>query len=260
MIRPFCLILIFAAAAVAQPAKLIWADEFNTPGAPDPARWAYQTGGGGWGNQELQFYTEARAENARIEDGRLIITARRELWQGRDYTSARLVTKGRRHFRYGWFEIRAKLPCGRGTWPAIWMLGEGWPEKPWPGVGEIDIMEHVGHDAGRVHAALHTTAYNGARNTHKSGIVSAPGACEQFNVYALHWTPEFLEFYFNNQAFFRYANDRSGEDAWPFDRPFYLLLNVAVGGGWGGRQGVDEAAFPQRMEVDYVRIYDRKPE
>ena len=248
------------AMAAQEPARIVWADEFNEPGLPDPAKWAYQTGGGGWGNRELQFYTAGRRENARVEDGRLIIEARREPWQGREYTSARLATKGRKHFLYGWFEIRAKLPCGRGSWPAIWMLGEQWPEAPWPAVGEIDIMEHVGFDPGRIHAAIHTSAYNHAQNTQKSASTELPRACEDFHVYALHWTPDRIAVYADGKPYFTFENERKTSAEWPFAKPQYLLLNVAVGGAWGGRKGVDDAAFPQRMEVDYVRVWDRKPE
>lgn len=252
--------LLCAAAFAQEGPKLVWSDEFDTPGLPDPSKWAYQSGGGGWGNNELQFYTEARPENARVEGGRLIIMARREDWHGRAYTSARLVTKGRQHFRYGWFEIRAKLPCARGAWSAFWMLGEQWPESPWPAVGEIDILEHVGYDPHRIHAAVHNAAYNGMRNTHKTVAAAAPSACEAFNTYALLWTPQFLEFYANGEPYFIYYNQQTGHDSWPYDKPFFLLLNLAVGGSWGGREGVDDSAFPLRFEVDYVRVYDRKPE
>ncbi|MBE7540977.1 MAG: glycoside hydrolase family 16 protein [Bryobacteraceae bacterium] len=255
------LVLLAAVTAAAQgPARLVWSDEFDRPGLPDPAKWAYQTGGHGWGNQEKQYYTEARAENARVENGHLLITARREAFEGREYTSARLVTAGRQTWRYGYFEIRAKLPCGRGTWPAIWMLGTDTSLGKWPAIGEIDIMEHVGHDPERVHATIHCTAYNHTKGTQKGGFLRAPGVCADFHVYAVNWTPEFLEFYLDGRPYFRFANEGKTRAEWPFDQPFYLLLNVAVGGTWGGQKGVDDEAFPQTFAIDYVRVYDRKPE
>jgi beta-glucanase (GH16 family) len=162
-----------AAATGGSPWRLLWSDEFDKPGLPDAAKWAYQTGGDGWGNRELQVYTEGRPENARVENGHLIITAQHEMWAGRDYTSARLVTAGRQSWTYGYFEIRAKLPCGRGTWPAIWMLGEGWQKGNWPAIGEIDIMEHVGHDTARS-TARSTTTSSATRRARRSGSPTPP--------------------------------------------------------------------------------------
>lgn len=260
MFRLICLALLAGPVLAQVPARLLWSDEFDKPGLPDPAKWAYQTGGDGWGNRELQVYTEGRPENARVENGHLIITAQHEMWAGRDYTSARLVTAGRQSWTYGYFEVRAKLPCGRGTWPAIWMLGEGWHKGNWPAIGEIDIMEHVGHDRGRVHAAIHCTAFNHMKGTQKSATAAVPDACGAFHVYALDWTPARIEMLVDGRPYFRFENSGKGREEWPFDSPFYLLLNIAVGGTWGGQKGVDENAFPQSMQVDYVRVYDRKPE
>jgi beta-glucanase (GH16 family) len=240
----------------------VWSDEFDYTGLPDPAKWGYDVGGHGWGNKELQTYTERRKENARVENGVLIIEARRDGGEANSYTSARLVSKNKGDWTYGRFEIRAKLPSGRGTWPAIWMLptkrnyGTGY----WPDNGEIDIMEHVGYDPDVVHGSAHTKAYYHVINTQKSGKTKVDSARSGFNVYAVEWTADEIRWYINDQQYFKFANERLSNPAadykqWPFDKPFHLLLNIAVGGNWGGVEGVDESIWPQRMEVDYVRVY-----
>jgi beta-glucanase (GH16 family) len=240
--------------------QLVWADEFDYTGLPDPQKWGYDVGGHGWGNKELQFYTGRRLENARVENGHLVIEARKESWQGSPYTSARLVTKGKGDWTYGRIEVRAKLPSGRGTWPAIWMLPTGWEYGSWPDSGEIDIMEHVGFDPDVVHASVHTKSYNHKINTHKTAKLGVSNARTGFNVYAIEWTPDEIRAFINKQYYFTFKNERltnssAGFGEWPFDKPFHLLLNLAVGGNWGGAQGVDETIWPQRMEVDYVRVY-----
>lgn len=240
--------------------KLVWSDEFDYKGLPDPAKWAYDVGGHGWGNKELQFYTKDRKENARVENGHLVIEARREEWEGRQYTSARLVTKHKADWLYGRIEVRAKLPSGRGTWPAIWMLPTGWEYGNWPNSGEIDIMEHVGFDPNVVHASVHTKSYNHSINTHKTAKITVANALSDFNVYAAEWDDHEIRIYVNEQHYFTFRNEGLGNSAadfavWPFDKPFHLLLNIAVGGNWGGQKGVDETIWPQRMEVDYVRVY-----
>lgn len=231
-----------------------WQDEFDTPGAPDAAKWSHDLGGHGWGNNELQQYTDELA-NARVEDGVLAITARRERLGRRDYTSARLVSKDKGDFLYGRFEVRAKLPAGRGTWPAIWMLPTDRAYGGWPDSGEIDIMEHVGFDPETVHATVHTGAYNHKLGTHRSGTRKVGGATDGFHVYRVDWTPDAVRGYIDGGEVFEFPNEGTGPAAWPFDQRFHLLLNIAVGGDWGGRHGVDEAAFPARMLVDYVRVY-----
>lgn len=255
----FALASTFISAAVGQtPARLLWADEFDGNGLPDPKKWDYQAGGDGWGNSELQFYTKARQENARVEKGNLVITARKEEFQGRKYTSARLVSKGRGDWTYGYIEIRAKLPRGKGTWPAIWMLASdgkgGWPQS-----GEIDIMEHVGFDPGRIHASIHTKAFNHLAGTQKTATIMTPDAMDAFHTYAIHWTSQFVQAFVDGKPYFRFDNPKKSVAEWPFDSPFYLLLNVAVGGTWGGKEGVDDSIWPQAMLVDFVRVYDRKP-
>ena len=231
-----------------------WQDEFDRDGAPDPAKWGYDTGGHGWGNNELQTYTRS-GDNAFVRDGVLHIVAKRQQRKGRQFTSARLVSKGKGDFRYGRFEARAKLPPGRGTWPAIWMLPTGNAYGGWPKSGEIDIMEHVGFDPDVVHVTMHTDAYNHVKGTQKTATRRVPGATQSFHVYRVDWTPEVIRGYIDGEPMYEYPNEGTGPAAWPFDQPFHFLLNVAVGGNWGGQQGVDEMAFPATMEVDYVRAY-----
>ena len=253
-------------ALAAPPAgfRLVWSDEFDQKrGFPDPSHWAYDTSRNstGWVNEELQYYAAERRENSRIENGVLIIEARRESTAafkdngGQQYTSARLLTKGLQAWTYGFFEIRAKLPCGRGTWPAIWMLGAT-PGLGWPEMGEIDIMEHVGFDPGVVHGTVHTKAYNHVINTQRTATVAIPDACTAFHRYQLTWTPRQITIGHDDRNYFEFAREsQAGPDRWPFDAPQYLILNLAVGGTWGGQQGVDDAIFPVRMEIDYVRVY-----
>jgi beta-glucanase (GH16 family) len=235
--------------------RLVWADDFDTPGAPDPSRWRYDVGGGGWGNHELEFYTRNRRENARVEDGHLIIEARRERWEKRDYTSARLVTKGTGDWTYGRVEVRARLPKGRGSWPAIWLLATTPGRLRWPDDGEIDIMEHVGFDPGIIHGSIHTKRYNHIIGTQKTATVAVADAMDAFHVYTTEWDRQRLRIFVDDREYFSFANEHTGRDTWPFDAPFHLLLNIAVGGDWGGKEGVDNAAFPLRMEIDYVHVY-----
>lgn len=240
--------------------RLVWSDEFNYEGLPDATKWNYDVGGHGWGNKELQYYTDRRKENARVAGGNLIIEARRDSWEGHEYTSARLVSKGKGDWTYGRFEVKAKLPTGRGTWPAIWMLPTGRDYGGWPNGGEIDIMEHVGFDPDVVHASVHTKSYHHSINTQRSSKVEVKTARTDFNLYAIEWTPEEIRGFVNKQHYFTFKNERLTNTAadfkqWPFDKPFHMLLNLAVGGMWGGQKGVDESIWPQRMEVDYVRVY-----
>ena len=232
---------------------LIFSDEFNGNGLPDLKKWSYETGGEGFGNNELQFYTENRTENARLENGNLIIEARKEKWENNQYTSAKLVTKKTFPFQYGSVEVRAKLPKGKGTWPAIWMLSEN--IKEWPEDGEIDIMEHVGFHEGFIHASIHTKKYNHILNTQKTDTIFVKNATEKFHVYRLDWTPEKIEAFVDDEKYFSTTNTEKTYEAWPFDQNFYLILNQAVGGNWGGKEGIDESIYPQKFYIDYVRIY-----
>jgi len=236
--------------------KLIWSDEFNGKGLPDAAKWNYDTGGSGFGNEEAQFYTKDRLENARVENGKLIIEARKENRENKHYTSARLLTRGRFAFQYGTVEVRAKLPEGRGTWPAIWMMSEDM--KKWPDDGELDIMEHVGYHQGYIHASVHTNKYNHIIQTQKTDTLFVKEASEKFHVYKADWSPEKIDVYVDDQKFFTYENKEKSYSAWPFDKPYFLILNLAIGGFWGGKEGIDEKIFPQRFEIDYVRVYQNK--
>lgn len=250
-----CSLFLGLSFSAGQCYELVWSDEFSQDGLPDSARWSYDVGGGGWGNNELQYYTYKRTENARIENGKLIIEARNETYLGSNYTSARLVSKYKGDWLYGSIEVRAKLPGGVGTWAAIWMLPTDWAYGSWPKSGEIDIMEHVGYDEGNIHGTIHTEAYNHTLGTQKGGSLMVSDAIDTFHVYKAKWTPEKIEFYVDDTKYFTFNNEHTGYTTWPFDKRFHLILNLAVGGNWGGAQGVDPEAFPARMEIDYVRIY-----
>lgn len=238
---------------------LVWSDEFDRDGLPDPAKWSWDTHANkaGWYNDELQYYAADRPENARVENGRLIITARRETLSdrpdhgGQRYTSARLITKGKGEWTYGMIEVRAKLPCGKGSWPAIWMLGA---TANWPDGGEIDIMEHVGKTPGDIFGTIHNRATAGTYGD--GGKIRVEDACSAFHDYQIVWTPDAISFAVDGKPYHRYRNAGTGASQWPFDKPQYLLLNLAIGGAMGGE--VDDAIFPIRFEIDHVRVYQRK--
>ena len=239
--------------------RLVWSDEFDGSGWPNAQKWSYDVGGHGWGNNELQYYTERRLENCHLDRGVLNIVAWQEQFEGSSYTSARLVSRGKGDWTYGRFEIRARLPRGRGTWPAIWMLPTEWTygNGGWPDNGEIDIMEHVGYNPGVVHASTHTNAYNHTIGTQKTATINVSDAQTDFHVYSLEWSADTIQVFIDSTKYFAHVNDSSGWQAWPFDKDFHLILNVAIGGNWGGLHGVDNSVFPQRLEVDYVRVYER---
>lgn len=254
-------------AAFGLPAgyQQVWADEFEKDGLPDPSKWEYDTFRNklGWYNDEKQYYAEARAKNSRVEGGKLVIEAHKETldptqfgdWGGQAYTSARLKSRDGGIRTYGFYEVRAKLPCGVGTWPAIWTLSAP-PATRWPEDGEIDIMEHVGFDEGKVHASVHTKAYYHGINTQKTATTRVADLCQNFHRYQLLWTPARITIGVDDVSFFSFENDGKGDrNTWPFDKPQFLLLNIAVGGSWGGMKGIDDSVYPVRMEVDYVRIY-----
>lgn len=245
---------------VATDWHLAWSDDFTMPGRPNPAKWTYEEGL--VRNGEAQFYTRDRAENARVEDGHLIITARKEPWQGAGYTSASLTTQGRFALTGGKIEIRAQLPRGRGTWPALWTLGDydatkGWPEGHWPRCGEIDLVEYVGMEPERFFFTVHTERYNHTKGTQRGHNVHVAEPWKDFHRFGLVWTSERLEWFLDGEPVFAYANDGSGPAAWPFDKPQFLLMNLAIGGGWGGQKGIDDTLFPAVMRVDYVRVWQR---
>lgn len=241
-----------------------WADEFDRPdgSAPDPGKWAFDLGGSGWGNQELQTYTN-RPANVRIQDGCLIIEARRENRRGPDrilrrYTSARLKTERRFAFRYGKVEARMLLPAGKGIWPAFWMLGESAPDRIWPATGEIDVMESIGSDTTVVHGSAHGPM--GSKVFSLTAPYRLPpnqSFADDFHLFALEWEPDALRFYVDGKLYqTRTRADVPPGGSWPFNHPFYLLLNVAVGGTWPGPPDAT-TSFPQRMRVDFIRVYRR---
>lgn len=231
---------------------LAWSDEFSAPGRPDPTKWTYEHGR--VRNGEAQFYTD-RPDNVRVADGRLIITARKESWQGATCTSASVTSQGRFSFTYGKVEISAKVPAGRGTWPALWTLGDAITTVNWPACGEIDLMEYVGMNPERLYFTVHTKTFNHTKGTQRGHNVAQTRPWEDFHRYGLVWTPERLEWFFDGTPVFAFANDGQGPDHWPFTAPQYLLMNLAIGGAWGGQKGVDDALFPAEFRVDYVRVW-----
>jgi beta-glucanase (GH16 family) len=247
----------------------VFGDEFNSGTMPDPTKWDYATerNADGWFNQEKQYYARARSENSRIENGSLIIEARAETldpgkypdWSGQKYTSTRLLTRGKASWTFGFFEIRAKLPCGIGTWPAIWTLPED-RNVVWPNGGELDIMEHVGFVPGEINQTVHTKAFNFGSGSQKTTKFQVADACTAMHRYQMLWTPDFILMGVDDQPKFMFKKVKKDRARWPFDQPHHLLLNIAVGGSWGGQKGVRPDAFPAKMEVDYVRIYQRAAE
>ncbi|MEI6061280.1 MAG: glycoside hydrolase family 16 protein [Bacteroidota bacterium] len=232
----------------------VFSDEFNYTGLPDTTKWSYDIGGSGWGNNELQYYTD-QYKNAGVADGILTITALKEDVGGKNYTSARMVTKNKGDILYGRVEVKAQVPAGTGTWPAIWMLPTDWVYGGWPKSGEIDIMEHVGYDPNVIHFSTHCEAYYFWLKNQKTAVKKIAHATTRFHIYRMDWTPYAIRGYYDGKLVFTNVNEGSGPKAWPFDQRFHLLLNVAVGGDWGGAKGLDEKAFPASMKVDYVRFY-----
>ncbi|WPO80637.1 glycoside hydrolase family 16 protein [Flavobacterium sp. KACC 22761] len=228
--------------------KLLWADEFDVNGAPNSSKWGYNTGtGDGWGNNELEYYT-TRPENVIVENGILKIKAIKEEYMGSHYTSARMLTKGKFSFKYGRAEVRAKLPVGGGTWPAFWMLGDNIDTAPWPACGEVDILESVGNNPNVNHSSLHSPGRSG--NTPDTAITTVPNSATEFHVYAAEWSAESIKFYVDDNLFYTYGNSSST----PFNAKFFLILNLAMGGNFGGK--VDPNFTSATFEVDYVRVYN----
>lgn len=236
--------------------KLVWQDEFNSSSAmPDTTRWWYETGGHGWGNNEIQNYIpgiQGGDTCAFLSDGTLKIVARKK---GEQVLSARMNTK--ESWTYGYFEARLKLPQGKGTWPAFWMMPKN--GKSWPADGEIDIMEEVGYRPNWVSSSIHCKAYNHVAGTQRTAEKYISTAESDFHVYAVEWTEDFIKGYIDGECYFTFENDKAGnKDTWPFYTPFYLKLNLAWGGNWGGSQGVDESKLPATYEIDYVRVYRKE--
>jgi len=231
---------------------LIFYDEFDTPRSPDNSKWNYDigTGSNGWGNNESQYYTN-RTDNVIVENGILKITAKKENYEGASYTSVRLKTQGKFDFTYGKVEVRAKLPSGGGTWPAIWMLGSNITTVGWPASGEIDIMEHVGNNVGRVSSAIHTPSSYG--NTQNVRATNVSNVTSEFHVYGMEWTNQKIAFSVDGNVFYTYNPSEKNDQTWPFDKKQFLILNVAVGGNLGGN--IDPEFTQGTMEIDYVRVY-----
>lgn len=265
-----CTIVFFAcneanALTEEEGSRLIWFDEFNYNGLPDTTKWSYDVGdacdkpaGCGWGNAEKQYYTDGKLENARVEDGILIIEAHKKDKRNSKYTSARLVTKGKGDWKYGRIEIRANLPSGVGTWPAIWMLPTHQKNGGWPNDGEIDIMEHVGYNPDSIFCTVHTKSYNHMLGTQDGGAHMLQSAESEFHVYGIDWDENKIDFLIDDNLVFTFNNQHKTYAEWPFSEPFHLILNLAVGGHWGGKMGIDENIWPQRMLVDWVRVYENK--
>lgn len=248
---------------------LVWADEFDYTGKPDPAKWTFEIGQ--LRNHEKQYYTDS-LKNARVENGNLIIEGHKTRfpnpnfvggndvdWKRNqeflDYTSASISTENLAEWKYGKIEVKAKLPKGVGQWPAIWMLGKNIDKVGWPKSGEIDIMEQVGYEPNVVHGTVHTETYNHTKGTQKGSTVPIDKPYDEFHVYSIEWTPEKIDFLLDGKVYFVFTNDHKSENEWPFDQPFYLKLNIAIGGDWGGINGIDDTVFPQKMTMDYVRVY-----
>jgi beta-glucanase (GH16 family) len=243
---------------------LTWSDEFNGPngGAVDSTKWVSETGGNGWGNDELEYYTN-RMENAYQHDGNLVIKVFREKYTGsdgvtRDYTSARLKTLGKFSQIYGRFEARIKIPRGQGIWPAFWMMGDNIDKVGWPDCGEVDIMENIGKEPALVHGTIHGPGYSGDKGpTASYALPDKKDFADDFHLYAVEWEPAAIRFYVDDHLYFtRTPRDLPPGKNWVFNRPFFLLLNVAVGGSWPGNPDAS-STYPQTMLVDYVRVYRR---
>lgn len=241
---------------------MVWEENFDYVGPPDSNKWVAQVGGHGWGNNELQFYTESG--NAWVDGSKLIIEARREDMEGKEVTSARICTRGKGDWQYGRIEARAKLPKGLGVWPAIWMMPSNFGEGPgWPDCGEIDIMEHVAYMEDIVHATVHTGAYNHIKGTQRGGQKVINGVTDNFHIYAVEWCPDKMDFWIDDDIIFTYEPKKDGKEVteaeWPFDKPFHVIINLAFGGNWGGAKGVDMSVLPARFEIDYIRVYEMMP-
>ncbi|MEO7445944.1 MAG: family 16 glycosylhydrolase [Ferruginibacter sp.] len=231
---------------VSVTAGLVWSDEFDGSGLPDPNKWSFETGAGGWGNNEVQNYTN-RIDNASVSGGTLKITAKAESFGGSSYTSARLVTKGKYSFKYGKIEASIKLPTGVGTWPAFWMLGDNVNTTPWPACGEIDIMEHLGRQLNVIYSTLHHPGHSGSNGDGSTTTIS--GATTSFHKYTAEWSSSNIKFYVDDVLFYNFANSSN----LPFNANFFIILNMALGGNFGGP--LDPAFTSAVMEIDYVRVY-----
>ena len=261
MIWRSLIFIVLSIPALAQQGKLVWSDEFDGPaGQPNAELWTYEFGDGcpqncGWGNNEIQYYTNA-TKNAHVENGMLIIEAHKEMMGGMQYTSAKLNSKKSGNWKYGRIDVRARIPQGLGTCPAIWMLPTDWKYGGWPESGEIDIMEHVGWTKDTLYGTVHTEAYNHTKRTQKGRLFLQKEMGLRFHVYSIIWDEKKIDFLLDGNVYYTYINEGTGSAVWPFDQQFYLIMNISVGGNFGGAKGVEtDNIWPQRMEIDYVRVY-----
>lgn len=238
--------------------SLVWSDEFNGSGLPDSTKWSFDVKPPGWVNQELQAYTDRRLENARMENGKLIIEARKDYYNGNSYSSARIKSAAKGDWVYGKVVVRAKLPKGRGVWPAIWMMPTENAYGQWPNSGEIDIMEYVGHEPGRIHASMHSKDMNFMNGAMRTSAKYIGNVEDEFHDYILLWEEDGITISVDDIVVGKWAtNPTETWESWPWHHRFHLILNMAIGGSWGGQQGVDDSIWPQKMEVEYVRIYQK---
>ena len=261
------LFLFFSQSVFASVGSLIWNDEFNADGLPDSSKWHYEKGY--VRNGEAQRYQEGNSENSRVKNGYLIIESHyqpskkpQSVWQylfdeqpKDSYTSASLTTEHIPGFGNGRIDVRAKLPQGRGVWPAVWLLGSNIQEVGWPMSGEIDIVEYVGFDSNKVHSAIHTDARNHKKGNALNASLIVDKLSDEFHIYSVERTSERVDFYVDNILHFSYHKEDNSVSSWPFDEPMYLIINLAIGGGWGGKKGIDNTIFPQQFLIDYVRVY-----
>jgi len=254
--------LLFKRLAIYKDWNMVWNDEFNNIGLPDSSKWNYDVGGHGWGNNEKQFYLKDSEENAAVAKGHLNIVALKKNHEKLKYTSTRLTTYQKFTLQYGKIEVSARLPRGNGTWPAIWMLAESRKNEtePWPLCGEIDIMEHVGKDPNVIHVSLHSQLYNHIKRTQITYIDTVDNVFDNFHTYGIEWDENSIKFIIDDKLYFETfkgeKNRISTNEGWPFDKPYYLILNLAIGGNWGGT--IDDNIFPSTMMVDFVRVYKKK--
>lgn len=269
----FCWMMTLSAASLSDSRmQLVWSDEFDVDGLPDSRIWGYEEGF--VRNHESQYYTKARLENARVKDGHLIIEARKESYpnpqykegsangmqnrKSADYTSAAVISHGKKSWQYGRLEVRAKLPRGKGMWPAIWMMGEDISKVGWPKCGEIDVMEFVAKEPGNIYATVHFPIRKktpGKMHESKGGMIKDLTVSDTFHIYAFEWTPERMDFFLDDRKYHSVEMKKIAPNE-PFHKPYYLLLNLAVGGSWGG--AIDNSIFPQQFMIDYVRVYQDK--
>ncbi len=247
------LLLLKVLSSSSQGWVLVWNEEFNYSGLPDEKYWSYETGCANR-NNEAQYYASKRLENTKVENGFLTITARKETLNGCNYTSGNIHTRYKADWLYGKIEVRAKLPKGKGMWPAIWMMSTDETYGTWPKSGEMDIMENVGFDPNKIFMTIHTEAYNHIIGTQKSSNTLLADVYDTYHIYSIEWFADRVDFLIDGAKYFTFTKSGSTSAVWPFDKPFYVILNVAVGGDWGGEQGIDPLIFPQQMSVDYVRV------